>query len=88
MEVVLLWLDDLDDVLFTLALEWDRLRRLVLKVGLVASFGVAAGDLSALAAEWALGLFYVAAASVSAWFLGALLRAVYLSEKGRASPAA
>ena len=88
MEVVLLWLDDLDDVLFTLALDWERLRRLVLKVGLLASFGVAASDLCALAAEWALGLCYVAAASVSAWFLGALLRAFYLSEKGRPSTAA
>lgn len=88
MEVVLLWLDDLDDVLFSLALEWERLRRFVLKVGLVASFGVAASDLTALAAPWAPALCYVAAASVSAWFLGAILRAFYYSERGRVSTAA
>lgn len=83
MEVVLLWLDDLDDALFSLALEWERLRRFVLKVGLAASLGLAASDLSALAAEWAPALFYVAAASVGAWFLAAILRAYYYSQPGR-----
>lgn len=88
MEVVLLWLDDLDDVFFTLALEWERLRRLVLKVGLAASFGVAASDLSALAAEWAPAFFYVAATSVGAWFLAAILRALYYADSDRVSTAA
>lgn len=83
MEVVLLWLDDLDDALFSLALEWERLRRLVLKVGLVASFGLAASELSVLAAAWAPAFFYVAATSVGAWFLGAILRAYYYSDPAR-----
>ena len=36
MEVVLLWLDDLDDLLFSAALGWERLRRVVLQIGLAA----------------------------------------------------
>ncbi len=87
MEVVLLWLDDLDDALFTLALEWERARRLVLQVGLLASFGLAASDLMAFATQWAPAFSYVAAASVGAWFLGALLRAYYHSDADRVSPA-
>lgn len=83
MEVVLLWLDDLDDALFLLALEWERLRRLVLKVGLTASLGLAASDLSALAAAWAPAFFCVAAASVGAWFLAAILRAYYYADSAR-----
>lgn len=88
MEVVLLWFDDLDDALFCLALEWERLRRLVLKVGLVAAFGLAASDLSMLAAEWAPAFFCVAAASVGAWFFAAILRALYYADSGRVSTAA
>lgn len=88
MEVVLLWLDDLDDALFSLALAWERLRRLVLQVGLAASFGLAASDSFALAAQWAPALFYVAATSVSAWLLGAILRALYRRESGGYSTAA
>jgi hypothetical protein len=87
MEVVLLWLDDLDDVLFTVALNWERLRRVVLEVGLVASFGVAAADATAFAAAWAPALAYVASASVGAWFAGAILRACYRPLPGRASTA-
>lgn len=83
MEVVLLWLDDLDDALFSLALEWERLRRFVLKVGLAASLGLAASDISAFAAAWAPAFFYVAAASVGAWFLAALLRVYYYSDPAR-----
>lgn len=83
MEVVLLWLDDLDDALFSLALEWERVRRLVLKVGLAASFGLAAAELTAFAAAWAPAFSGVAAASVGAWFLGGIFRAYYYSEPSR-----
>ena len=77
MEVVLLWLDDLDDALVFVALIWERLRRAVLQVGLAAAFALAASDLSAIAAEWALTFAWVAATSVCTWFAGAALRALY-----------
>ena len=49
MEVVLLWLDDLDDALFSAALAWERLRRVVLQIGLAAAFALAGSELSAIA---------------------------------------
>lgn len=83
MEVVLLWLDDLDDVFFTLALVWERLRRTVLGVGLLSAFALAVSELSATATQWAPAFSYVAAASVGAWFAGAALRAFYYRESSR-----
>jgi hypothetical protein len=77
MEVVLLWLDDLDDVLFTMALKWERLRRLVLQIGLGASLALVGCEFSANASHWGPVLSGVAAASVGAWLLGAALRAFY-----------
>jgi hypothetical protein len=80
MEVVLLWLDDLDDVVFTLALKWEQLRRSVLKVGFVAALAVAACELSLMATELTPALSVVAGASVAAWFVGAALRVAYYRE--------
>lgn len=77
MEVVLLWIDDLDDVLFSMALLWERLRRIVLQIGLAASIALAASELSAIATEWAPAFSRVAAGSVGAWILGAALPAYY-----------
>jgi hypothetical protein len=80
MEVVLLWLDDLDDVFFSAALLWERLRRVVLQIGLAAAFALAASELAMIATEWAAVFSGIAAASVGAWFLGAALRIVYYRE--------
>jgi hypothetical protein len=77
MEVVLLWLDDLDDALFSTALVWDRLRRLLLQIGLAAAFALAGSELAAIATQWWLAFTAIATASVGAWLLGATLRAVY-----------
>ena len=82
MEVVLLWLDDLDDVLFSAALKWERLRRVVLQIGLAAAFALAGSELAAIATQWATVFSSIAAASVGAWFLGAVLRIVYYREVG------
>ena len=88
MEVVLLWLDDLDDVLFTAALVWERLRRTLLQVGLASASALAVVEQAAIAAHWAPALAYVAAASVVAWLAGALLRAYYYRGADRsATPA-
>jgi hypothetical protein len=77
MEVVLLWLDDLDDILFSAALLWERLRRGVLQIGLAAAFALAGSELSATATHWWPAFSGVAAASVGAWVLGATFRAFY-----------
>ena len=83
MEVVLLWLDDLDDALFSVALVWGRLRRFVLKVGLASAMCLAGAESAAFATDWVPALSYVAAASVAAWFAGTLLRACYHREARR-----
>jgi hypothetical protein len=88
MEVVLLWLDDLDDVLFSVALVWERLRRRILEVGLAAALALAAAELSAIATEWAAAFTSVAAASVAAWCAGAALRAYYYRSAERSASAA
>ena len=80
MEVVLLWLDDLDDALFSVALAWERLRRAVLQVGLASAVVFAAAELFAIATQWTLAFSYVAAASVAAWLVGTLTRAFYHRE--------
>jgi hypothetical protein len=79
-EVVLLWLDDLDDLVFTLALKWEQLRRSVLGVGFVAALAVATCELSLIATDLTPALSVVAAASVAAWFAGAALRVAYYRE--------
>ena len=82
MEVVLLWLDDLDDVLFSAALLWERLRRVVLQIGLAAALALAGSELAAVATQWAMAFSGIAAASVAAWFLGAAFRIIYYREMG------
>jgi hypothetical protein len=88
MEVVLLWLDDLDDVMFSVALVWERLRRIVLQIGLAAAFALAGSELSAIATHWWPAYTAIAAASVGAWVLGATLRAVYYRRADGAPAAA
>jgi hypothetical protein len=88
MEVVLLWLDDLDDALFCVALAWERLRRIVLSLGLSSALALAGAELSAVATQWSPAFSYVAAASVAAWFGGVALRAFYRGEASRSVTAA
>ena len=88
MEVVLLWLDELDDVLFSAALLFERLRRNVLQIGLAAAVALAGSELSAVATEWWPAFSTVAAGSVGAWLTGAALRAYYYrNADGRLSAA-
>jgi len=82
-EVVLLWLDDLDAALFSVALAWERLRRGMLKIGLAAAIIVAVSELSAVATALTPALSGVAAASVVAWFVGTVVRAVHDREARR-----
>jgi hypothetical protein len=73
MEVVLLWLDDLDDLVFVLVSLWLRFRRYCLQVGLSAAFLLAGCELSMTAAAWSPPLAGIAGSSVVLWAAGALL---------------
>jgi hypothetical protein len=88
MEIVLLWLDDLDDLLFSAALIWERLRRVLLQIGLGAAFGLAAAETAAVATQLAPLLSAVATVAVSTWLAGAVARAYYYREtRSAADPA-
>ncbi len=87
MEVVLLWLDDLDDLLFTAALVWESLRRALLKIGLGAACALGVCELSAMAVHWVPVFNGVAVASVAAWLSGGLLRAYYRRVRPTSLPA-
>jgi len=77
MEVVLLWLDDLDDLLFSLALLFESVRRSVLQIGLGAAFALAASERFAALADLAPTLVCLSAMSVAVWLIGAAFRAYY-----------
>ena len=83
MEVVLLWLDDLDDLVFAGALAWERLRTFCLQIGLTASLILAACESSASLVAWAAPLAGVAASSVAVWVLGAVCVVVHRRDMGR-----
>lgn len=77
MEVVLLWLDDLDDLVFSAALLWESLRRAFLGVGLGAACTLGVCELSMMAIDWIPLLNAVAIGCVAAWLSSGLLRAYY-----------
>jgi hypothetical protein len=72
MEVVLLWLDELDDLVFSCALLAEPLRKISLDVGFAASLSLVACETSSVALAWATPLAGVAAAGVSVWLLAAM----------------
>ena len=72
MEVILLWLDDLDDVVFVLASLSYRLRQRCLQIGLTAALTLVGIELVVVAPKWAAALAAVAGASVALWCLVAL----------------
>ena len=67
MEVVLLWLDDLEDLLFMIPAVWERLRWRCLQLGLIAALSLAGIESSQILLHWAPTLAGVAAASVAIW---------------------
>ncbi len=73
MEVVLLWLDDLDDLLFSAALAWERLRKVCLQIGLFAAFTLAVCELYLASLAWAPIFAGVALACVGVWLVSAML---------------
>ena len=67
MEVVLLWLDELDDLLFAVLLKWDNLGRCLLLLGLLAALLVHASRLGFAALSGPLPLVQISVSCVAAW---------------------
>jgi hypothetical protein len=72
MEVCLLWLDELDDVVFVVASLCHRLRRVYLTIGLLAALALLDSELAVEAPRSASALAGVAGASVTLWSIVAL----------------
>lgn len=83
MEVVLLWLDDLDDLVFAGALQAHRLRLLALALGAAAAGALTLCMLEVWGDAWALEAAYAAAVGVALWLSSGLL-----GERGAAPAAA
>ncbi|MFO7286465.1 MAG: hypothetical protein LOD94_14785 [Gammaproteobacteria bacterium] len=65
MEIVLQWLDELDDAVFAIALAAERLRRGCIRIGALSAVALAGCSASA-ALEWVPLLGAIAAGSVAA----------------------
>jgi hypothetical protein len=72
-EIMLQWLDDLEDLVFGVALAWERLHHVLLQLGLLAALLLAATQLRPLGFAKPELLAGIAFASVVAWLLGSLL---------------
>ena len=75
MEVVLQWLDDLDDLVFGLALLWEPLRRRVLLIGLAAALLLGAAPIGPILRLSDAALAVTALGSVLLWLIALLLGA-------------
>jgi hypothetical protein len=71
-EICLLWLDELDDVVFVIASLCHRLRRAYLVIGLFAALTLVGVELALEAPRWASALAGIAGASVTLWSVVAL----------------
>jgi len=67
MEIVLLWLDELDDLVISGLAFWRSLRRLCLLLALVAACGLHTLPLIGIAAEHLLGLHDAALVALGCW---------------------
>lgn len=80
MEVVLQWLDELDDVVFTVAfallLKRHALRRSALGVGMASALTIAGCELSAAPLGLISALTAVATVSLAVWSIGAAAAAL------------
>ena len=72
MEVCLLWLDEIDDVVFVIASLCHRLRRVYLVIGLLAALTLVGVEPALEAPGWASTLAGIAGASVTLWSFVAL----------------
>jgi hypothetical protein len=75
MEIVLQWLDELDDLVFTAVSIWPRLRRICLAIALTAATGLHVLPLVGLAIGADLLLLEVSLASLGTWAIVGTLAA-------------
>ena len=71
MEIVLLWLDELDDLVYGLALLWEPLRRIVLHIGFGAALII---QFAPPPIAYDIVLAGIALASVLVWLVALLVR--------------
>ncbi len=69
-EIFLQWLDDIEDLMFSLLLTWERLRLRCLLIGLVAALILSVIRLVDVRAPLASTFAVAACASVAFWFTG------------------
>lgn len=69
MEIVLQWLDELDDLVFVGFMKWESLRRRSLQAGMSSALMLALCDFAAIALEWMPLLAAIAVFSVALWAL-------------------
>lgn len=67
MEIILLWLDDLDDLLFAVVSGVERLRWPCLEIGFSAACGLVVIRFADILVSWAPVLAWTALASVVLW---------------------
>ncbi len=70
MEVVLQWLDELEDLVFSVILTWERLRVRCLETGFAAALILLAVEMAEVRTPWAATLAGAALGSVAFWFTG------------------
>ena len=75
MEVILLWLDDLDDLVCALAQVVERLRGPSLKVAFGAALGLVVVHVGALPVAWASVSMSIAVLGLAIWCFGSSLSA-------------
>lgn len=67
MEIILLWLDDLDDLVFAVVHAVERLRWPCLEIGFASACGLVVVSYSEILVSWTPALFWTALASVMFW---------------------
>ncbi len=70
MEVIHQWLDDLEDLIFTLVLTWERLRLRCLQAGFAAALILLTIESAEVHTPWAPTFAWAALGSVAIWFAG------------------
>ena len=68
MEIVLQWMDDLEDMVFALPLLWERLRIWFLQLGLIAAIALHADSIWQMAGWWAPLCAATACLVATGWF--------------------
>ena len=85
MEIIPQWLDELEDIVFSLALTWERHRFRLLQAGLAASIVVLAIETADVQTSLTPTFASAALGSVGIWFTGSIF-AQHLAPKHIALP--